>query len=290
MAATLAVEAPTEKRVKQTYTFRRDHGPLLVDVWEPSRPSNQPPVLLIHGWGGTGSYWRQTAFELSSTLRVIVPDLPGTGRSMPVDPPQTLFDQIETLGYILDRLEIDRVQVVGHSMGGAMALLLTDARPDQVERLVLTSLTFFMTKQQEQTYRTVMRVFRLTMKLRHNWMVGVPGMAQMLARQYFHRVPDDRKLLRQGLLDFLELDEATANTCADNATTPAIPGAGSRLQAPVMLVACRQDKMMPMENVDYTVSIIPNCEVRWIEECGHLPMVEKPDEYMVILRGFLRHE
>ena len=56
---------------------------------------------------------------------------------------------------------------------------------------------------------------------------------------------------------------------------------------PVMLIAPRQDAMMPMENVDFTADVIPNCEVRWIEECGHIPMIEKTDEFLSILSGFL---
>ncbi len=44
---------------------------------------------------------------------------------------------------------------------------------------------------------------------------------------------------------------------------------------------------MPLENVDYTAKRIPNCRVRWIDKCGHLPMVEKPAQYMAILNNFL---
>ena len=59
------------------------------------------------------------------------------------------------------------------------------------------------------------------------------------------------------------------------------------MQVPSLLVACRQDQVMPVENVDYSVSVIPDCQLHWIEECGHLPMVEKADEYMAILHDFL---
>ncbi|NJL96051.1 MAG: hypothetical protein HC915_21110 [Anaerolineae bacterium] len=45
---------------------------------------------------------------------------------------------------------------------------------------------------------------------------------------------------------------------------------------------------MPPANVDYTVNTIPNCGLVWIENCGHLPMVEQPETYLMILRGFLR--
>lgn len=283
MAAVYAATA-----TKQKLTLHRPEGPMVVDVWNPVVPSGEPPVLLVHGWGGTGSYWAYTANELSQTVKVIVPDLPGTGRSQPVLKAQTMFDQVKALTDLVDTLELETVQVVGHSMGGAMVLLLAEKRPQEIERIVLTSLTFFRTWSQKEIYRSVMRAFKASMRLRGEWMAAVPGMERMMAKNYFYRVPDNTPLLKQGLMDFLQLDKGTAAACADDATDPAIPAAGAKVRVPVMLVACRQDNMMPMENVDHTANIIPDCDVRWIEECGHLPMVEKPDEYLSILRDFLR--
>jgi pimeloyl-ACP methyl ester carboxylesterase len=278
-----------ERATRRTFTLNGSHSPLVVDEWTPAAPAaDVPPILLIHGWGGTGSYWEGTAEALAQTARVIVPDLPGTGRSQPVRSARSMFDQVDALVQVLDEFELKRVQVVGHSMGGAMALLLADMRPDAIERVVLTSLTFFRTLAQERVYRSVMKVFRLSMRFRPAWLADVPGVAQMMARHYFYRVPADRALLRQGLLDYLQLDAATATRCADDATTPAIPAAGLRVRVPVLLVACEEDQMMPPENVDYTATIIPDCTVVRMAECGHLPMVEKPDEYLAILRDFLR--
>jgi pimeloyl-ACP methyl ester carboxylesterase len=115
----------------------------------------------------------------------------------------------------------------------------------------------------------------------------MPGTVNMMAQQYFYRVPKGNPMLKRGLLDYLELDAATAIACAHDATDDAIPRSGANVHVPVRLIACRQDQMMPLENVDYTLDIIPDCDVRWIEECGHLPMVEKPDEYNGLLRDFL---
>lgn len=278
------------ERTQHTITLARSCGPLVVDVWEPAIPADVAPILLIHGWGGTGSYWHETAFELSIGAKVIVPDLPGTGRSQPVCKTQRLADQVETLIDLLDELEVERVQVVGHSMGGAMALLLAAAQPQRVERVILTSLSFFLTRLQKRVYHGVMSVFKASMGLRRPWMVSVPGLTQAMAKRYFHNVPENPTLLRRGLRDFLELDAGTAVACADDAPTDAIPEAGAKVKAPVMLIACRQDRVMPPENVAFTAETIPNCQVRWIEDCGHMPMLEKPDEYLTLLRSFLRIE
>ena len=299
---TVPVATSSVQQELRTLTLARPHGPLVVDIWEPRSLASPvtpkevkvhaatgvPTVLLIHGWGNAGGYWRSTAEQLAETARVIVPDLPGTGRSQPVQSAQTMFDQVATLVDLLDLLELTNVQVVGHSMGGAMALLLTDARPAQVERLVLTSTCFFLNEQQQQLYRLIMQITYFAMRFRPTWLAELPLAARLMATRYFYRVPNDDELLRQGFLDYLTLDLPTAVACADNACDPAIPTAGTRIQVPTLLIACRQDQVMPVNNVDYTLQMIPNSQVRWLDQCGHLPMVEKPLEYIAILREFLR--
>jgi pimeloyl-ACP methyl ester carboxylesterase len=271
----------------QRITLARPYGPLVVDVWEPRTPTDVAPILLIHGWGASGFYWHETAQNLAATARVIVPDLPGTGRSLPVRTPRNLFDLVAALLELLDALKLERVQVIGHSMGGALALLLADAQPARVERLVLTSTCFFLNEKQRQIYQTIMKFTFMTMRFRPTWLADLPGMTQLTATRYFYRVPKDTAMLRRGFLDYLQLDYATAVACANDASDPAIPATGTRLRVPVLLIACRQDQVMPVENVEYTANLIPDCTVRWIDECGHLPMVEKPEEYIEMLRDFL---
>ncbi|GGN36319.1 alpha/beta fold hydrolase [Streptomyces fuscichromogenes] len=100
-----------------------------------------PPVLLLHGGGpgasGVANYSRNIA-ELAKEYRVIVPDLPGYGRSSKgvdgSDPFGFLADHIRG---VLDRLGLDKAHLVGNSYGGACALRLALDTPDRVDRMVL---------------------------------------------------------------------------------------------------------------------------------------------------------
>lgn len=286
--ATLSAPLAMQHEEKETLTLHRASGPVVVDVWSARAANGAAPILLIHGWGGSGSYWQDTARRLSATTRVIVPDLPGTGRSQPVKSAQNMFDQVATLKFVVEELGLEKVQIVGHSMGAAMTLLLAEQIPERVERLVLTSMCFFMTQKQAEIYSSIMKVVRLMMRMRFKQMADIPGLSYMMALRYFYKVPNEPELLRQGFLDYLTLDFETAAACAKNATDPRIEAAGAAVQVPTLLIACRQDQVMPVENVNYSVNVIPNCQLHWMEQCGHLPMVEKADEYMEILNNFLQ--
>ncbi|MGW1213838.1 alpha/beta fold hydrolase [Streptomyces sp. NPDC002499] len=100
-----------------------------------------PPVVLLHGGGpgasGVANYARNIA-ELAKTYRVIVPDLPGYGRSTKgVDAADPFGHLADALRGALDRLGLDRPHLVGNSYGGACALRLALDTPDRVDRMVL---------------------------------------------------------------------------------------------------------------------------------------------------------
>ncbi|MFJ6081196.1 alpha/beta fold hydrolase [Streptomyces sp. NPDC092369] len=100
-----------------------------------------PPVVLLHGGGpgasGVANYARNIA-ELAKTYRVIVPDLPGYGRSTKgVDATDPFGHLAGAIRGVLDRLGLDRAHLVGNSYGGACALRLALDTPDRVDRMVL---------------------------------------------------------------------------------------------------------------------------------------------------------
>jgi pimeloyl-ACP methyl ester carboxylesterase len=96
-----------------------------------------PAVLLVHGWGCDGNDWSWLAADLAADHRVVIVDLRGHGRSSAgVDRygPQVLA---EDLAAVLDHLVIPRAVVVGHSMGGYVASVLSIEFPEKVSALVV---------------------------------------------------------------------------------------------------------------------------------------------------------
>jgi 3-oxoadipate enol-lactonase len=95
------------------------------------------PLLLIHGLGSSGADWGLQVPVLEKRFRVIVPDLPGSGRSHPPRGEYSIAGFASAVWALLDHLGIERVNIVGFSMGGAVAIEMSLQRPDGVQRLGL---------------------------------------------------------------------------------------------------------------------------------------------------------
>ena len=115
---------------------RRIRGPAgdLV-VWD--HPGAAPDVLLLHGIGHAGREWDVFAEAVDSRLRLIAPDARGHGDSAKPEDAYAPDDFVADVVAILDGLELPRVVLVGHSMGGAHAVAFTLAHPERVSRLVV---------------------------------------------------------------------------------------------------------------------------------------------------------
>ena len=97
-----------------------------------------PPVLFLHGWGGTHQSLRPLASDLQDNCSCYLVDLPGFGRSG--DPPPTwgVKEYTDALKLFIDEAGLSRpVAIIGHSFGGALALSLAARYPDTVSKLVV---------------------------------------------------------------------------------------------------------------------------------------------------------
>jgi lipase len=99
-------------------------------------PTNGEPVLAIHGACSNGARYRRLAEEALPSRRVIAIDLRGHGRSG-WDPPWHIAQHVEDVLETLDELGCERVDVIGHSLGGCVGIYLAIEVPNRIKRLVL---------------------------------------------------------------------------------------------------------------------------------------------------------
>ena len=95
-----------------------------------------PPLVLLHGLGEVGADWDGVAPALARRSRVYAPDLRGHGRSERTGDYSVELMAADVLGF-LDALRLDRVDLIGHSMGGLVGYLLAGDHPERVRRLIL---------------------------------------------------------------------------------------------------------------------------------------------------------
>lgn len=98
-----------------------------------------PAIVLLHGLGGSWQTWLKNIPALACEHRVIAVDLPGFGASQMLPAPADMATHAQVVAALLDELGIASATLVGHSMGGLVALQLVEARPDLVERLVMAN-------------------------------------------------------------------------------------------------------------------------------------------------------
>jgi 3-oxoadipate enol-lactonase len=95
------------------------------------------PLLLIHGLGSSGADWAWQVAELERKFRVIVPDLPGSGHSVPLGGNCSIEGLASSLWALCDHLDLGALNVVGFSLGGAVGLEMALQQPERVRRLGL---------------------------------------------------------------------------------------------------------------------------------------------------------
>lgn len=232
-----------------------------------------PPLLLVHGYGGAAWNFSELA-PLLVGRRLIIPDLPGHGGSSPL-PASTLAGFADALAAILER----RVDVVGHSLGGVVALRLAERHPSLVRRLVLAAAAGISSST---------RLSEITITL-----VGIVQPARIAGRRV-GRVARSRRLRN---LVFGGFEVANADLLTERAVhgflrgspmhTDAL-GAGlalvaddprldlGRVRCPVLVLWGARDRQVPLEDgFEYARRL--GAPVRVIADCGHLLIGERPD-------------
>jgi pimeloyl-ACP methyl ester carboxylesterase len=237
-------------------------------------------TLLIHGLGGFAESWRDTAAALASHGRVIALDLPGFGQSPKPRRAYTLDFFSQAVGGLLGALGIERVRLVGHSLGGGVAAAFALAHPERVERLALISATIPGFPIQPSL------VYRLMVLPGIGEVISslvTPGICTVALRRCLVRpCPDD-------VAFFVEHQYATRTTpdgrAAYLATLRAMRrefarqgeawrGAFADWRRPTLVIHGRQDPVVPIAHAMAASKGMPHADARWLDHCGHFPQLE----------------
>jgi pimeloyl-ACP methyl ester carboxylesterase len=258
----------------------------VIDTGEPATASG-PPVLLLHGSGPgvTGlANWRPVIPALSASRRVIAPDQLGFGGTATGDArsygraPWT-----QHAADLLDALDVPAVDIIGNSMGGAIALSLATARPAAVRRIVLMGSmgvamalppgldTVWGYTPGEEQMREVIGLFAHNRALITDDLVALRYQASLnppVRDSWQAMFPEPR----QRWVDDLALSGAEL----------------AAIGVPVLLVHGRDDRVVPWRvSSAQLVDLLPDSRLHVLSGCGHWTMIEKTADFLAVVQPFL---
>ena len=239
-----------------------------------------PVVVLLHGLGGDATNWNFNIVPLAQKFRVIVPDQIGFGKSDKPIINYRIATYVDFLDAFLKELKVNRASLVGNSLGGWIAAAYTLAHPERVERLVLVDAAGFAFPKDFDTEQLI----KLNPSTRE-------GMKELVSHIFYNK----QIFLSEG---FISASMAARINAGDGYTIRSLTESiirredvlDNRLTAikhPTLIVWGREDGLLPLSDGQRFQKEIPGAHLLVLDQCGHVPQVEKAAEFNAAVMKFL---
>ncbi len=257
--------------------------------------SGRPTLLLIHGMAGSSRTWKSVMPDLAEDFTVLAPDLIGHGESAKPMGDYSLGAFASGLRDLLALLEIGPVTVIGHSLGGGVAMQLAYQHPELVDRLVLIG--------SGGLGREVSWLLRL---------LTLPGAEYLMPLFFPSIVRDSGNELSKAMhgrgwslphLDemwraYASLGQAENRKAFVRTLRAVIDPGGQTVNAsdrlylaaamPTLIIWGDKDGVIPVEHAHAAHEAIPHSRLEILEGCGHFPHMQEPDHLAEVIREFVK--
>lgn len=243
-----------------------------------------PPLLMILGLSHRLAHWGSLPRLLAEKLFVVTFDCRGMGASERRDEPFTLGDEVRDVLAVMDAAGLDRAAVYGRSRGGMLAQQLALEAPERVSALILSG-TSHRGPGWVGSTEAVNRAMNFTPDMTREQIFAGQNEA-MASPGWKERDPE-------AFAYVMSVDlEAPPRRFAVAHQQGAIAGWSGRdrlgeIACPTLVIHGADDGMVPPENGRQIASLIPGARFELITQCGHLPMLEKPEEVAKLVLDFL---
>jgi pimeloyl-ACP methyl ester carboxylesterase len=253
-----------------------------------------PAVVLIHGVAGRAGQWDQTAQLLAEHHTVVAPDLLGHGDSAKPRGDYSLGAHASGVRDLLVALKIERASVVGHSLGGGIAMQFAYQFPERCERLVLVSSGGL-----GEDVHALLRAATLPGSefvlpfLAHPRVVDLASIIPRALGWLGLRTRVDLEEMARG---YQSLSNAEARNAFIHTLRAVIDPSGQRINAsdrlylsskmPSLIVWGRRDRIIPVEHAQPAHNAMPGSRLELFEDAGHFPHLDDPVRFAHTLEGF----
>ncbi|MDT0596055.1 alpha/beta fold hydrolase [Glaciecola petra] len=244
-------------------------------------------IVLLHGIYARKEHWVDLARELTKRFRVIAIDLPGFGDNQIRQPQQyRLKTQANNLDVVLQSLNIESAHIGANSMGAQVVSLLAIARPEVIKSLAFIGSPLGVTSpiKSEMENALINGNIPLLVKTeadfeqRNNWLFPkTPAIPSPIMKTWMH----------QELTNSVRNEEIwhAVNDFSDTRTLLEI---APFLSMPTLIIWCQQDRIFHVSGAKTLARVLPNSKLTILENCGHVPMLDKPKEVSEVYLSFLK--
>ena len=246
-----------------------------------------PPVLLVHGWLLSSRIWEQLAARLAQRFTVYTLDLTGFGES---DKPLSGYgvrNGSRLLYAFCAHFGLTRTGVIAHDLGGDMAVKLAADHPDVVGRLALVA-----TPADEEQIDLPTPLWLATLPLLGPIFYTLGRLAQPVRRVWMRPfVADTQNLIEEVVEDAGKSTPAAVSQTLNVSRREISRGRLARqariIKIPLLLIAGEEDQIVDPQSVSVWARSVDQSEVCLLDECGHLPMIERTAEFNAQILAFL---
>ncbi|MDA9663967.1 alpha/beta hydrolase [Candidatus Pelagibacter sp.] len=240
---------------------------------------NGTPLVLVHGFLGSSEMWNPQIKFFKDNFRVIVPALPGFGKSNTIDSCDSIKCMANTILNLLEKKKIENFNLLGHSMGGMIVQEMTKLAGKKILKLIC-----YGTGPRGNIPGRFETIDQSREKLKID---GLEVTANRIAKTWFI---DQEKAKYFHLCD--EAGKQTSMEATDNGLIAMKNWNGvenlKNIKNKTLIVWGNQDKAYNFNQVETLNNNIPNSDLKIIDGCSHNAHLEKPDEFNIIVEEFLK--
>lgn len=273
--------------IQEKQTKVADHTIYYMEGGNPSSPT----IVMLHGFGGDRDNWTRFARYFTKDYHVIVPDLPGFGKSSYIaGQSYAVAAQTQRLEALFAQLNLNRVHLVGNSMGGYLAAAYAAGHPQQVQ-----SLGLFAAAGVDMPVRSP--VYEQLLKGQNPLLVQNRADFDNLLKLVFVKEPYIPAAVRDYFAErqaslypahrqiFEELFGQHVNSTEKR---PTLDDQFARISMPTQIIWGDRDQVLDISSMQVFQKGIPQARSVVLKDCGHMPMAERPSETAEHYRAFLK--